>query len=376
MRGRGVVLLTVLFLLFSCPLGVAAAEEREEGDAQVGKDAFLEELRTLLPEGFSPDVTDADALGEAVGVRALFSFLLGEVRGSGDEVLSFFFLLMGASLFFSLAGALRAGAGGTLGEICETALAAVLSLALFERMHALLEETAEGLSGAGRFFGGILPLLTGITAAGGGGTTAASQAMTMEMTLSVLTALTDGVLLPLAMTLFALGLLGAIGGEGGGALVGMTGSVRRLFLWLVGVVTAVLAAALAMQSVISSAADSAAMRAARFAAADLLPLVGGAVSGALSAAASGLLYVKSIVGISSVAALLFLSLPVLVRLLLYRAAFGVAIGFLSCTGAKAGERTLSAFRAALDTLIALSALSLLLYIFGIVCFMKCGVAVA
>ncbi len=376
MRGRGVVLLTVLFLLFSCPLGVAAAEEREEGDAQVGKDAFLEELRTLLPEGFSPDVTDADALGEAVGVRALFSFLLGEVRGAGDEVLSFFFLLMGASLFFSLAGALRAGAGGTLGEICETALAAVLSLALFERMHALLEETAEGLSGAGRFFGGILPLLTGITAAGGGGTTAASQAMTMEMTLSVLTALTDGVLLPLAMTLFALGLLGAIGGEGGGALVGMTGSVRRLFLWLVGVVTAVLAAALAMQSVISSAADSAAMRAARFAAADLLPLVGGAVSGALSAAASGLLYVKSIVGVSSVAALLFLSLPVLVRLLLYRAAFGVAIGFLSCTGAKAGERTLSAFRAALDTLIALSALSLLLYIFGIVCFMKCGVAVA
>ena len=376
MRGRGVVLLTVLFLLFSCPLGVAAAEEREEDDAQVGKDAFLEELRTLLPEGFSPDVTDADALGEAVGVRALFSFLLGEVRGAGDEVLSFFFLLMGASLFFSLAGALRAGAGGTLGEICETALAAVLSLALFERMHALLEETAEGLSGAGRFFGGILPLLTGITAAGGGGTTAASQAMTMEMTLSVLTALTDGVLLPLAMTLFALGLLEAIGGEGGGTLVGMTGSVRRLFLWLVGVVTAVLAAALAMQSVISSAADSAAMRAARFAAADLLPLVGGAVSGALSAAASGLLYVKSIVGVSSVAALLFLSLPVLVRLLLYRAAFGVAIGFLSCTGAKAGERTLSAFRAALDTLIALSALSLLLYIFGIVCFMKCGVAVA
>ena len=376
MRGRGVVLLTVLFLLFLCPLGVAAAEEREEGDAQVGKDAFLEELRTLLPEGFSPDVTDADALGEAVGVRALFSFLLGEVRGAGDEVLSFFFLLMGASLFFSLAGALRAGAGGTLGEICETALAAVLSLALFERMHALLEETAEGLSGAGRFFGGILPLLTGITAAGGGSTTAASQAMTMEMTLSVLTALTDGVLLPLAMTLFALGLLEAIGGEGGGTLVGMTGSVRRLFLWLVGVVTAVLAAALAMQSVISSAADSAAMRAARFAAADLLPLVGGAVSGALSAAASGLLYVKSIVGVSSVAALLFLSLPALVRLLLYRAAFGVAIGFLSCTGAKAGERTLTAFRAALDTLIALSALSLLLYIFGIVCFMKCGVAVA
>ena len=376
MRGRGVVLLIVLFLLFSCPLGVVAAEEREEDGAQVGIDVFLEELRTLLPEGFSPDVTDADALGEAVGVRALFSFLLGEVRGSGDEVLSFFFLLMGASLFFSLAGALRAGAGGTLGEICETALAAVLSLALFERMHALLEETAEGLSGAGHFFGGILPLLTGITAAGGGGTTAASQAMTMEMTLSVLTALTDGVLLPLAMTLFALGLLGAIGGEGGGALVGMTGSVRRLFLWLVGVVAAVLAAALAMQSVISSAADSAAMRAARFAAADLLPLVGGAVSGALSAAASGLLYVKSIVGVSSVAALLFLSLPVLVRLLLYRAAFGVAIGFLSCTGAKAGERTLSAFRAALDTLIALSALSLLLYIFGIVCFMKCGVAVA
>lgn len=375
MRKRLFVFLIVFLTLFAGSLTVYA----EEGDGAAGTSGFaddiLSEFSALLPEGFSVAVTDADALGEAVGVRAVFAAIFSAVEGESTEALSFFALLMGTALFFSLASVLRDGAGGTSGEVCEAALSAVFSVVIFERLRIVCEKTAEGLSEAGRFFGGLLPLFGTVTVAGGGTSLAASQALTMELSLSVLSAVTDGVLLPLASAMFAVGLLGAVGGESG-SLSAVVGSMRRTFTWLFGMVTAVFAATLSLQSVIASAADSAAMRAAKVAAADLLPLVGGTVSGALSASAGALSYVKSTVGVSSVAALLFLSLPYLVRLLLYRAAFGIAGGFLSFTGAKTGERTLVAFRAALDTLTALTALSLLLYLFEIVCFMKCGVAMA
>ncbi|HBJ19313.1 MAG TPA: hypothetical protein DDY70_06230 [Clostridiales bacterium] len=374
---RRFLILPVLFLLFALfSLSVGAVGEEEETSAPGGEsvDALLEEFRTLLPEGFSPDVTDPDAIGEAVGVRAFFAAVLSAARGSSDDVLSFFFLLMGAALFFAVAGTLRTGIAGSLGEITEAAICAVLSVAVFEKLRTVTETTAAGLSEAGRFFGGLFPFLGTVTLAGGGTSLAASQALTMELTLSVLTALTDGVLLPLTGAMFALALLGTVDGAGG-SLSGLTDSFRRAFLWLLGIVTAVFAASLSLQSVIAAATDSAAMRAAKFAASDLIPIVGGTVSGALSAAASGLFYVKSVVGVSGIAALLFLVLPYLVPLLLLRAAFGIAIGFLSFTGAKVGERVFAAFRSALDTLIALTSLSLLLYLFEIVCFMKGGVAI-
>lgn len=383
MRRRVLFALLLLLLLAAFSLGVSAEEgEREasppttETGGSLGEstDALLEEFRTLLPEGFTPDVTDAAALGETVGARSFFAAILSAAEGSRGEVLSFFFLLLGAALFFSLVGVLRDGMTGALGEVCEAAVCAVLAVTVFLRLRSVTEETVAVLTDAGRFFGGLLPFFGTVTLAGGGTGSAATQAVTMELTLSTLTALTDGVLLPIASAMFAFGLLDAIG-SGSGSLSSLTGSLRRAFLWLLGIVTSVFAAALSLQSVISAAADSAAMRAAKVAASDMIPLVGGTVSGALAAAASGLLYVKSTVGVTSIAALLFLALPYLVRLLLYRAAFGIVIGFLSYTGAKTGERTFTAFRSALDALTALTAFSLLLYIFEIVCFMKCGVAI-
>lgn len=387
MRGRWFFASLFLLLLFcTLPLGVfAAGGEATDGEsiasedtpagASVCADALLEEFRTLLPEGFSPDMTDASALGETFGARSLFSAILSAAQGAKGEILSFFFLLLGSALFFSLVGVLRDGVAGTLGEVCEAAVSSVLAVAVFSRLRIVTEETVVVLTDAGRFFGGLLPFLGTVTLAGGGAEVAASQAVTMELTLSTLNALTDGFLLPLASAMFAFGLLDAVG-TGGGSLSSLAGSLRRLFLWGLGIVTAVFTTALSLQSVIASAADSAAMRAVRVAVTDMIPLVGGTVSGALAATASGLLYVKSVVGATSIAALLFLALPYLVRLLLYRAAFGVVIGFLSYTGARTGERVFTAFRSALDALTALTALSLLLYIFEIVCFVKCGVAIA
>lgn len=365
-----------LFFLFFLPVLLALpARAAEQSSLKEETDALLGELIEALPDGFTVDVTDTEALSEAVGVRGLLSFLLSVWEGERGEILSFFSLLLGCAAFFALAGALRESLFGTVGEVAEAAVSAVLAVTVFERLAAVTEGTVKGLSEANALFGALVPVMSAVTAAGGGAAASAAQAGVMGSTLSFLTAVSDRVLLPLSSVLFAMALLGALGGERGSPLA-LAGSVRGFFLWVLGGATAIFSAALSLQTVLTCAADSAAMRAARFAAADAIPLVGSAVSGALSSAATALSYVKSTVGVSAVTALLFLTLPLLLRLLLYRAAFVLAAAFLSYVGAEAGERVLGALRGALDALIAVTAFSLLLYIFEVVLFMKCGVAIA
>ena len=139
--------------------------------------------------------------------------------------------------------------------------------------------------------------------------------------------------------------------------------------------TALLTAAYSLQTIISSAADSAAMRAAKYAASGMIPVVGGAVSGALSTLTSGLSYVKSVIGAGAVVSVVSIVLSPLVIMLLYRAALSLSSSICSLFSSDVAVKILHAYRAALDSLIAVYALSSCVIIFEIILFMKSGVSV-
>ena len=69
------------------------------------------------------------------------------------------------------------------------------------------------------------------------------------------------------------------------------------------------------------------------------------------------------------------SLSPLVVMLLYRLALSVAASLADTLSSGGAMRSLSAFRFAADTVIALYSLSVLTYIFEIILFMKGGVGV-
>jgi stage III sporulation protein AE len=162
---------------------------------------------------------------------------------------------------------------------------------------------------------------------------------------------------------------------GGGTVSGVAKNIKGLFNWILGIGTTVLLAAVSMQSIIAGAQDTAYLRAAKYAASGMIPLVGSTVSGALGTLAGGLSYVKSAVGVSAVMMIVTLALAPLVTLLLYRLAFSLSISFLEFMDAKGGVRSFSAFRSALDALIAVYSLSAVVYVSEIVVFMKSGVSV-
>ena len=186
--------------------------------------------------------------------------------------------------------------------------------------------------------------------------------------------------------------LSLIGGFGGAAMTSLSGfslslamlsplgsrsagslfkSVRSLFLWVLGIVTTLLLGTLSLQSVLASAQDSAAMRGVKYLASGMIPVVGSTVSGALSTLASGMSYVKSIVGIGAVWVLLLTLLPPLIMLLLHRFALTIAVSVTEGLGAE--SEPFSSLRFSLDSLTAVYALSGVIYVFEIVLFIKSGV---
>ena len=207
----------------------------------------------------------------------------------------------------------------------------------------------------------------------GAGESAAAQAVGLNFTLFLLEKLSLELLLPLSLALFTLSFVSSFA-SGGISLV--IRGIKNTYSWGVGVISAALAAIVTMQGVVASARDSALLRAARYAAGSMIPVVGNTVASALATLGGGLALVKSSVGVSAVVIILLTALSPLICLLGYRAALSLAILFLEFSETEGGVRCFSAFRTALDSVIASFCAACLVVLIQLAVFLFGGVKAA
>ena len=342
---------------------LTVAEEKK------GADGILEDFYGIVPQ--ESGVLDGDTI-DAVGFEAIFEAIALSLSGEGGRAFSFFAFTFGLAVICAAAGTADVGgAFGSSNASVEMAVSVVCSLGLFRRLYEVCITVRESLVSVADFFSALIPIMTGISVSAGEVTLASKQAVNMSITLAIVGKLAVSVLMPLSLALFALSVVGSLGGVG----TSLAKGIKGIFTWGMGIISAVCTAAVAIQSLVASAADSAALRAARYAASGLIPVVGSTVSSALSTLVGGLTFVKSSVGALSVAVIVSLVVAPLVSLLLYRLALSVCIVFLDFTDNAGGIRCFSAFRSALDALTAVYTMSTLVCIVEVVIFMKSGVSV-
>ena len=330
-------------------------------------DELWEEFVEIAPEGSVSENIDESIY--SVGVESLFAEILASVGEGVSEISLFLMMLIGIAVLISVADVASPLEIGTVSQHTSVAVTMITSLIIFYRIGGLCESVKDSLVELSTFFTGLIPVMTGILTAGGNVTSATSQALNMNITLSAVSYVATYLLIPLVLSLFALALASSIGGT---TVSAVAKSVRGIFMWIMGIGTTVIIGAVSMQSLIAGAQDSAYLRAAKYAATGMIPVVGSTVSGALATLAGGLNYVKGAVGVSAVVVIVGLVLSPLVTMLLYRLSFSIGISFLEFTGSKAGKSVYTAFRSALDTLISVYVLSSVIYICEIVVFMRCG----
>ncbi len=359
---RGVTRFFAVFLFLLAIFSVTAFAD--EGDE------VLDEFSAIIPDGVDINVDNVTA---ELGIDAIFSEIAAALADKTGAAVRFFLLLLGFAVIISLTSHASLGIDGALDSGVETAVSVIAAAAIFASLYDVCAAVEAGLTAVVDFFASAIPIFTLISTSSGATSTASTQAFNMNLTLALIEKFCTGALLPTSFAVFSLGFTASIS-EGGAGNVAK--GVKSAFLWGVGLVGSVLAAVIAMQSVVASAADNAALRAARYAASGMIPIVGSTVASALSTLGGGMAYLKSTVGMGSVAIILVLSIAPLISLLLYRLAISACLIYLEFSGSAGGVRCYSAFRAALDTLIAVYSMSVLVCIIEVVVFVKGGVTVA
>lgn len=352
----------IVIVLSVCAMLALAPSALADGVA----DEYIADFEKLLPSDMSDIVTDTEALTRSVSIEALISEITALISGEGSRIVTFLLALISMGIIGSLAAAL----GLKLSSATERAVGVIASLLVFSYVGGLFRSMADTMSDICAFFSGAIPIYTAISVSSGAVSTAGAQALGMNFTASLLGGVGISVMTAVVGTGLAMALVSFFGDERTDAL---SRSVQSFFKWLCGIATALIMATLSLQTVVCSASDSAVLRAARYAASGMIPIVGGAVSGALSTLAAGLAYAKGIVGVGSVAVIVTLALAPLVLLLLYRLALSLAISFVGFVGSPCIRRIYAAYKTALDSLCAVYALCACLCIFEIILFMKSGV---
>lgn len=353
-----IIMLTILVVLPFFSLSVSAEGEAEE---------YISDFEEILPDELSGITGDTEELIEYSGARWIFGEILSVLNDGGSEIGAFFLLLIGSSALIGLASLCP----GNFSKTVVTCVSIAVSVLIFGRLSRLFLSVTESLSELCDFFGALIPITVGVTALGGGAASATVQSAGMYTALSLIGGFGGEIFSSVSALGLAMSLASSMGSEG--ALTVSRG-VKSLFSWLLGIFTAILTGTLSLQTMIASAADSAAMRAAKYMASGLIPVVGSTVSSALSTLAGGLSYAKGVIGGGAIVALLSIALSPLVMLLAYRLALSIGIILSGFTGGGRASGIFSAYRFSLDTLIALYALSAVIFIFQTVLFIKIGVA--
>lgn len=341
--------------------GAECGTVRKSGSDNI-EDGLIDSFIESLPEGME-NMSDPEGIKAAIG-RLSVRELLAEALSDSSFISAFLSALLAVGLVLVLAehssgehnGALKASVGW------------VGSLVIFSLIGGVISDAARAISELSSFMSGLAPILTAALVAGGGTSAAGALSSGINITLYLISSLGEPVLLLLAISSFALGAIGSVGGGHAALCRGL----RSAFFRVLGTVSAAFSGVIALQSYVSGLADSAVIRAAKHAAQNMIPIVGQGVSAALSAVMGGVSYSSGIIGSGAVAAILSLVLSPLVMLLLVRFSMSLCLILLEFCHAPSAIALFSSFVGAIDAVAAVYIMSIIVCIMHILLFVKGG----
>ena len=377
---RRILLLIVILLTFvhAAALSVSADQGDMEMPSGFGEalDELPEDVADKLPSDiYSDNPEDVGVALESLAspryILELFGDLLGEGIGSAVALCATLCgILVVAALFSALKRSIASEAlSGAIGFCVSAAMLAVILNALcrqiemvrgfFERISALVYS--------------MIPVFGAIYVSGGSVSGASTMSGSMYLFLAVCESFCTKTVVPIASICAAIAISRSL--SPGIDLQSVGNAIKKCYTFSLGLIMSILLLLLASQSALSAAADSIGARAAKMLTASMIPVVGGSVAETLRAAAAGVGYIKTVVGVGGVVFIVILLLPTLVSLLLGRLSFMIAGAIGGMLGCDDEVRLLGDIGGIYNCMIAAVAMCSVMFIFAINIFMKTSVAI-
>ncbi len=366
------VVVLILFFCFAEPL--YAADEALYG-------SFSEEFSALmdgLPKEVQVQYSDvlntpegAAQIGDLLNFTSIKEKILSAVESAWPSAASLlirlFALILCAGVFRCFKETFHEPALGGAFSLCVTL---VFALSLAESVETLLTNTLSYLEALSSLSAAAAPIAAAVTAATGHLSAAAVSHASLMLLFTLIQNVGTAFLLPLVRVSYCLGIVSSVGKFV--RVESITKCVRKTFAILLSFLTIMIGFVVGAQSILSKSADSFSLKTVKFAVGNMIPMVGSAVSDALSTVTGSLSLIRSAAGGLCVLSLLILLLPVLTQLLLHRIALVICQGAAEMLGCEQEGKIFGELHGIVGCLLAVVSLMSILFLFVVTLFTLLG----
>ncbi len=355
----------------------AVSEEKIFGDFSALTEYVGDEEKELLEQGLSSGDGEEtqNALTEMLTPTGIFSMVDAMSVRVLNDAIRLLATLCGLLLLAAVLGALKNSFGGSaLSGAVDFLTSAAIFAAILSYQYRYLTEAQEMLTRLSSLMGAMIPIAGSVWAMGGNVSTASVGTVSMYAFLTVTQRIVGQTVVPVCSFCMAAALCRSLGGDS--SLRGISSAVKKIYTFTLGLIMTLLLTSLGASTTLSAAADSVAARTAKLLSASVIPTVGGSIGETLRTVAASVGYLKSIVGIGGIVLVMLLVLPTVLSLLSVRLVFLLAGGLAEILGCEKEARLLEELGGVFGCLLAVTAMSGVMFILALTIFVKSTVAIA
>lgn len=365
---KKIIVFVIIAFCFLPVTSVYAAESEyvdiDEIISSQYRSSGADKLPDALPESVKDQLSDIDIDSpegldsEKIGLKYVFGKIVDSVSEKYKVPFASGCTLLAVLLLGSAAGSSFKGNKALRYALC----AAMISASAIPVSGTIIS-AAEALKSAGVFMLAFVPAFTAILCASGKTLTAAGYSAVMLAVSEGISWLCSFVLVPLSGVQLSLGI--------GGALMpdistdSIIKTIKKISNWFLGLASTVLLGVLSIQTSISSASENLSAKTAKFIVGTTVPVVGNAVSEALSTVKGCINLLRSSVCVYGIIAVALIILPLIIELLLWRISASVCSSAADVLSQPEAAGMLKAVDSAVSFIIGIIILTFVLFIISL-----------
>ena len=290
------------FSLILCGfMTIFAAAEAEEIYREQWQESGAKEWLSSLPDGTKDLLSQLEIDGSSLSsITALHpktaaEFLVAVADEEKTVPLSVSGVLLGVLLLCSLLNGLqKLPQEETLSTTYKTMGVLAVCTALFLPLCDCMRRATAAMDGAFVFMSSFVPVYAGVLVSSGNPSAALSFQSVVLFVAEAMTAVLSGAITPLLTVSLGLGAAGGI--DNTFPLCSVSRFLNRLCTWTLGFFCTIFVGMLSLQTLVGTRADGVSIRAVRFSLANLVPVIGNAVSEAFGTVQNCLVVLRTTLG--------------------------------------------------------------------------------
>ncbi len=367
-----VCVLTFLFVFLSLNINAYDYSYIEDKfNAEDIMSTLPEDIKSNIPDGMF-DGDDIYSVSSNADTNKFLMFILNILKNSLKPFTQTFSSLLIIIISSSvLNGFKNSAACDGLSKVITYVTLLVLAIVTYGILKDLWNYIKDFMEVMNSIMSTLLPVMTLIYTAGGNVSTSVVNSTGIAVMLTIMNVICQNGLLPILKVCFGLTFAGSIGSLKG--MESIVKNLKSLFSFVLSGMVTILSIILLFRTNIATASDGVAVRSVKFAG-SFIPVVGGALGESVRSIMSGLNLIKNSVGYIGIVIILFITLPVVIKILLNKFCISAASSISELLGCEKEGKLLKEFSSVLDLALAVTVTVSVMFIFELTVFVSTGLA--